>query len=114
MAERILFTGAPYAIADGDVSFWPDDVLTANDANYAELTIRVRDGAGSAPDSTDIVTTETTGAGGTGDWEAFVKMPLVTAMSLPAGSIVTIEMDKIATGVSVPSGKFKFYGRRTS
>lgn len=114
MAERILFTGSPYDIPSAFVSFWPDAPLTADDTNYAEFTIRVRDGAGSPADFTGAATTQTAGGGGTDDWDAFVAVPLVSGISVPAGAIVTVEMEKILAGVSVPSGKFKFHGRRAS
>lgn len=114
MAERVLFTGSPYDIPSAFVSFWPDAPLTADDTNYAEFTIRVRDGAGSPADFTGAATTQTAGGGGTDDWDAFVAVPLVSGISVPAGAIVTVEMEKILAGVSVPSGKFKFHGRRAS
>lgn len=79
----------------------PDDALTANDTNFKTITVAKRDGAGGAGSTVAEVTTETTG---TGDWVAFIKIDMgsLTGAVLAAGSILTVETAKTASGVALP------------
>lgn len=80
----------------------PDDALTADDTNYKTITVAKRDGAGGAGATVASVTTKITG--GTGDWAAFTKIDMgaLTGAVLAAGSILTVETAKTASGVALP------------
>ncbi len=83
------------------VEFLPDDVLTADNTDFATLTVAIDDD----PDVTVAeVTTEITGSG---DWTADVAVPLVLtadALSVAAGSVLLFSISKDGTGVTVPAG----------
>lgn len=79
----------------------PDDALTADNTNFKTITVQKRDGAGGAASTVAEVTTEITG---TGDWTAFTKVDMgsLTGAVLAAGSILTVETAKTASGVALP------------
>lgn len=85
--------------------FVPDAALTADDTNYATLTVKTRDGAGGAASTVASVTTKITG--GSGDWTAFVPVSLGTLSNaaLAAGALLTFTIAKSGTGVAVPAGQ---------
>lgn len=80
----------------------PDAALTADNTNYATITIKVRDGAGGAASTVVALTTEITGSG---DWTAFTKVDLGTLANavIPAGAVLTKTVAKAASGVQLPS-----------
>lgn len=87
------------------VTFTPAATLTANDTDYATLTVRKRSALGADGGAVAEVTTKITG--GTGDWVAFkpVTIPLVaTEPTLADGESLTIAIAKAASGVIVPAG----------
>lgn len=83
----------------------PTGAATANDTNYATITVAKRDGAGGA--ATTIATLVTTVAGGS--WTAFVpkSMGAITSGALADGSVLTYTVAKAASGVQLPA--FKLY-----
>lgn len=82
----------------------PAAALTADDTDYATITVRKRDGAGGAASVIASVTTKITG--GSGNWTAFVPVSLgtITNADLLAGDILTVEITKAASGVAIPIG----------
>lgn len=86
------------------VEFVPAAAVTANDTDYATITVRKRDGAGGAASVIASVTTKITG--GSGNWTAFVAVSLgtITNADLLAGDILTVEITKAASGVAIPIG----------
>ena len=85
--------------------FVPDAALTADNTNYATLTVSKRDGLGGAAASVASVATKI--AGGSGNWSAFqaVDLGAVTGGGLAAGTLLTIKATKTAGGVALPAGK---------
>lgn len=80
--------------------------LTANDTNYATITISRYTAAGGSKTTVAQITTQTTGGGGTGNWTAFVPVPITLSSntSLEAGATLTYEVAKAASGVQLPAG----------
>ena len=88
-------------ITVGSVWFSPSAALTANNTNYATVTVSRRDGAGGG--ATVIASTDTRVAAG--DLVAFVNRALALgATALTPGQILTIKIIKTAAGVVFPSG----------
>ncbi len=81
-----------------------DAGVTADDTNYATITLRKRTSAGAS--ATSIATLSTTTAG-SGTWTAFAPeaFTVVTAASanvVAAGSSLTLEISKPGSGVQLP------------
>jgi hypothetical protein len=84
----------------------PSAALTADNTDYATLTVARRDAAGANPEVIAAITTEITG---TGDWVAFVAedfAPLANT-AIEAGGAVTFEIEKAGSGVVVPAGSLQ-------
>lgn len=79
----------------------PRGALAANDVNYATLTLRVD---GSALTDT-VITTETAGSGGTGNWVAETDFVVgLNPRMLRTGNVdLTLQQTKAAGGVVVPA-----------
>lgn len=98
---------APVAGTVTAVHYTPEDTLTANDTNYATLTLYKRDSDGSNQAAVASVTTETTGSG---DWTAFASEALtVSSGALTAGQGLSVAITKTGTGVVVPEGTLTVY-----
>lgn len=81
--------------------FIPHAALTANDTNYAQLTIQTVEGS---PDvkATMLATTIT---GGTGDWVLNTPEDFTVGdADIVAGDIIAIKKTHTASGVVVPAG----------
>lgn len=78
--------------------------LTANDTNYATISISHNDDAGGSLTAVASVTTQITG--GSGNWTAnrSVNIPAATNPSIPAGKALHFVIAKTGSGVVVPSG----------
>ena len=93
------------------VSLIPNDTLTANDTNFAELYLFSLDNAG-APFGVDGIvaslTTETSGSGGSGNWTGNVKVTLTLLgdVIVPAGGSLAVSATKNAAGVAFPGWLF--------
>lgn len=94
----------PVAAIVRSVTIVPTGALTANDTNFATLTVWKRDSAGA--NQTKVAEIATTTAG-TGNWVAFAAeaMTLQAAanLALAAGSSLTFQIAKSGTGVVVPA-----------
>lgn len=112
MPQATVFEGRPYAVT-GDLYFRPNAVLAADDTDFATINVYTQDGVGGSLSLAGTISTTITG--GTGNWTAFAPVPLVSSISVPAGYIVTVEIQQDAggAGVPVPSGKFVFSGGPT-
>lgn len=89
--------------------FIPASTLTADDTNYATLTISKRAAGGGSKTTVASASTTTTG---TGNFVAWVPVPLtvVTAdATVTALSQLSFEISKPGTGVVVPIGKLVVY-----
>jgi hypothetical protein len=103
VSNKIEVTAVKYMPISGN--------LTANDTNYATMTLETDDGAGGS--DTVIATATTTITGGTGNWTAgtFVSLTLTatTANRIVDGSssskALIFKIAKTAAGVVVPTGK---------
>lgn len=86
------------------VEFMPSGTLTANDTNYATLSVAWRDGAGGGAQAVASQTTKITG--GSGDWAAFVAEDLgtITNATVAPGAVLTFAQAKASSGVAVPAG----------
>jgi hypothetical protein len=93
----------PYQIAIGSVMIHPQLALTANDSNYATITVSKRT-AGGAPVTIASCTTKTLGGGGTGNWTAFAPVAMTVAANafISPNDTITITIGKTGTGVTVP------------
>ena len=82
----------------------PAAALTADNTNYATITVSARDAAGGNKTTIASRTTQITGSG---NWTAWVPVPLtVTAVTshVAAGGTITYEVAKAGTGVQLPAG----------
>lgn len=101
MARRASKVVAAYYI--------PASTLTADDTNYATLTISKRAAGGGSKTTVASVSTTTTGSG---DFVAWVPVPLTVVAadaSVTALSQLSFEISKPGTGVVVPIGKLVVY-----
>ncbi len=80
-----------------------DAAVTADDTNNAVVTIRRRDSAGA---NAAVVKAFTTNIAG-GDFVAFAPKALgsLSNTSIPAGSVLTVEISKDGSGVQLPIGR---------
>lgn len=94
----------PLACRVVSAAYVPGGALTADDTDFATLTLRKRNGAGGSAVAIASVTTKITG--GSGNWTAFVPVSLGTISNpdLLATDILTIEIAKAGSGVAVPLG----------
>lgn len=88
------------------VRFIPAAALTADNTNYATITVSRRNAAGGGKTTVASVTTQITGSG---SWTAFVPVNVpVSNDALEPGGTLTYEIAKAGTGVVVPVGSFEF------
>lgn len=85
------------------VRFVPAAALTANNTNYATLTVSKRSSSGGSKTTVAQVTTQITGSGNWTQWAA-VDVP-ISAAAIAAGDSLTYEISKTAGGVAVPAGR---------
>lgn len=79
----------------------PHGALTADDTDYATLTIGYNDGAGGAVTTIATITTKITG--GSGDWTAGTAISLtLTTTAIADGKLLSYAIAKAASGVAVP------------
>lgn len=88
-----------------NIKIMPDAALVADNANFATIVIKKRDGLGGAP--VTVATIQTTIAAGTGNWSAFqaIDFGVLVGGQLAAGSLLTVTITKSGTGVVVPASK---------
>lgn len=80
------------------VTYTPDAALTADDTDFATLTILDSNDATVAAISTEIT-------GGSGDWTEDVAVPIpVSAVGVDAGVSLRLEITKTGLGVIIPAG----------
>lgn len=78
----------------------PQDVLTADNSNYATLSLVYDDGANGTETTVASVTTKITDSG---DWTAGNVVPMaISAAYVPAGKQLRFKIAKTGTGVAVP------------
>lgn len=105
-AEHTFFR-APAAVIIKAIRYVPDAALTASDTLFATLTVAQRNAAGTSVNAS-FGTALTKVTAGTGNWTAFVAVPLTLAGSaLAAGDILTIAIAKASTGTIVPAGSLE-------
>lgn len=82
--------------------------LTADNTNYATVTVSTRDSAGANKTALGTLTTTITSSGNLtqGAGKAFVMAS--GAVSVAAGSTITFEIAKAGSGVVVPAGRVTF------
>lgn len=99
-AERVVFV-APAGITITDVFVQPATALTANNTNYATITVARRNAGGGGKSTVATATTQVTG---TGNWTAFTAVSLgsLTNTTLTDGQMITVEITKTGLGVAVP------------
>jgi len=94
------------AVTLGTIYYVPLAALTADNSNYATITVSKRTGAGGAV-TVASVTTQITGSG---NWTAFVPVAIpISAGSLAAGDVLTVAITKTGSGVVVPAGVLEIY-----
>ena len=91
-----------------------DAALTANDANYATITVQKRPVA--APGTPTSVVAADTDTAGTGDWAAWTPVPLgaLANASFVAGDVFTVTVAKEGSGVSLPDLLLTLNYKRTA
>lgn len=80
--------------------------VTADASHYKTITLQKRDSAGANNATVAAATTQTAGAGGTGDLTAFAPVALtLTAANVvvAAGGVLTIKAIKTGNGVAIAS-----------
>lgn len=100
-ASFYLTNPHPYPIELKDAYIVPGAALTANDTNYAEITVK--------KGSTDVVTQRDTTTSDTGDWVAGTSIPLTIAQAgaslvLEQGESFVVAKAAAASGVSSTFG----------
>ena len=103
----------PFDVEIVAVDICPHGTLTANDTNYATLTLEKADGA--AGSATAVATQTTKITGGSGDWAADTFVPLTVDASektVDDGQMLLVEAVKAGTGVAVPISSFSIRYRR--
>jgi hypothetical protein len=102
-SERVVFT-APANITITDVFIEPAAALTADNTNYATITVARRDATGGNKVTVASKSTQTSGSGGTGNWTAFstVSLGSLSNTTLTDGKKLTIEVTKTGLGVALP------------
>jgi hypothetical protein len=95
---------APFALGVFAAYYVPAAALTADNTNFATITIAKRDVNGANSVTLATVTTQITGSG---NWTAFKPVPIPlqsTAVNLAAGEVLTVTIGKSGSGVVVPIG----------
>ena len=103
----------PFDVQIISVSICPHATLTANDTNYATITLEAGDGAAGSTDTVASQTTKITG--GSGDWAAdtYVELTVDPDYALvDDGQMLLVEAVKAASGVAVPIASFTIRYRR--
>jgi hypothetical protein len=102
--ESVIHVARDRSIQILRADFTPDAALTGNDTDFKTLKIWKRVSGGGS--QTAIASISTTATGGTGNWTAFVSETLGTISNaiVAAGSSITFEITKTASGVTVPAG----------
>lgn len=100
----ISFFRAPVAVTITNVYIIPNNSLTADNTNYATVSIKKADGAGGSKTSCASITTKITDSN---DWAAdtTLTMTLDTTYAnrqLAAGNVMILDIAKAASGVAVP------------
>lgn len=106
-AEHVVYRATGPVIVKS-VEYVPDAALTANDTNFATITLSRRNADGTNSVTVASVSTKTTGGGGSGNWSQWVSVALaLTAanVAMVAGQILTIAITKPGAGVVVPAGQ---------
>lgn len=90
------------------VLYLPGAALTADDTDYATITVSKYTAAGGS--KTTVATATTAITGGTGNWTAFVPMEITLSATaanliLQSGAMLTYEVAKAGSGVAIPAGK---------
>lgn len=90
------------------VYYLPGAALTADDTDYATITVSKYTSAGGS--KTTVATATTAITGGTGNWTAFVPMEITLSATaanliLQSGAMLTYEVAKAGSGVAIPAGK---------
>lgn len=86
------------------IEYIPAAALTANDTDYATLTVYKRAAAGGSQTALASITTKITG--GSGNWTAFVAVDFGTIATpdLLVGDNLTVAITKAGSGVAIPIG----------
>jgi hypothetical protein len=105
-AEHTFMRAAgPITIAA--VRYVPDAALTADNTNFAAITVTKRNADGTGNVTVATRTTAITDSGNWLQWVA-VNLPLTVAnINLAAGQILTVKITKSGAGVVVPAGSLQ-------
>ena len=94
----------PFNVTIVAVDICPHATLTANDTNYATLSLTKSDGAAGSATAVATQTTKTAVSGGTGDWAADTYVALTVSAAnadVDDGQMLLFEKVAAASGVSV-------------
>ncbi len=86
------------------VTILPDGTVTANDTNYATITLEREDGAAGGKETVAVITTKITG--GSGDWAAGVPVTLTITSAnrfIDPDAVLSMKIAKAASGVAIPA-----------
>jgi hypothetical protein len=102
-SERVVFT-APRNVTITDIFLEPAGAVTADDLNYATITVYRRNSNGINQVAVASETTQPSSSGGSGDWASFeaVSLGALSNTSVTPGRKLTIEITKQGTGVVLP------------
>lgn len=93
---------SPTALPSGHIIYLtPAAGLTADDTNYATITLYKRTAGGGTTTIGQILTKIT--GGGTGNWTAWNPVAIVTSQPVSEGDAITYDIAKAGTGVVVPA-----------
>jgi hypothetical protein len=85
----------------------PAAALTADNTNYATITVQKRTNGGAA---VTIASANTKITGGTGNWTAFAPISVSLTAAASPGDTITYSISKSGTGVVVPALTLDFAG----
>lgn len=103
-AETILFR-VPSACSLVSFQYVPKGALTGHDTNNAVITIRRRPASGPGTPATIVARTTNVANGNWVAWTA-VDFGTLANSTLNAGDIITMQIEKAASGVQIPEGIF--------
>ncbi len=106
----IVFAPLASSLTVTSVEYLPlSDGLTADDTNFATVTLKLLNPATAGVTTVDAKTTKITGLVATGDWTPGTIAFAFGVVVVPAGQVLVVgwTSDGGGTGVAVPSGAFR-------
>ncbi|HEV8462068.1 MAG TPA: hypothetical protein VGQ38_15315 [Gaiellaceae bacterium] len=107
LAEHVFHNMTGKSVKITAAKIVADAAVTADNTNFATLTVKQGDGVGGARSTVATLITNVAG----GSWTAFSAkdMGAITNATVPAGGIATLTIAKAAAGVQLPKFRLSLY-----